>query len=505
MAPWCIHRTGSVAEQALRSRTAPYTRTTTSCILSAAINSCHRATQISTQLAHPIGVFVLLLGLLTPRLVLGHSMTGTAVATVTRLDIGVDAVIGSYEVQFGELAALATRRQIDADGDGYLSREEQEVYTDRLALAWSSAIDLRLGDRIAVHLQAGEVIPRGGATSLAIPMALIYSFRAPLEFVGHRRALMLREANDLSGIAHRTVVISTDDLLNLDDVDVGGDVKGLQVESGSAPIQVDAHIIPATSRWGASSEPVEDGGMTDARRLAQAGSESSLGRMVAVLLALLLGALHALAPGHGKTMAAAYLVGERARTRHALQLGLVVAVTHVASVALLGLGLLLAHEWLPVQGMASWMILGAGVIIFGVGSWTVVRHLTPVVHEHSHEHSHLNMPSTVTTRGLLMLGLSGGVVPCGSAFALLLMATAEVGVEQGLMLVVAFSLGLATVLGGIGVLVVNARERIENWRLTRIDGWATRVPIVSALLVCLMGVWTMVRGLMDAGILVIRW
>ena len=85
------------------------------------------------------------------------------------------------------------------------------------------------------------------------------------------------------------------------------------------------------------------------------------------------------------------------------------------------------------------------------------------------------------------------------------MATAEVGVEQGLMLVVAFSLGLATVLGGIGVLVVNARERIENWRLTRIDGWATRVPIVSALLVCLMGVWTMVRGLMDAGILVIRW
>ena len=84
------------------------------------------------------------------------------------------------------------------------------------------------------------------------------------------------------------------------------------------------------------------------------------------------------------------------------------------------------------------------------------------------------------------------------------MATAESGAEHGLLLLLAFSLGLAFVLGGVGVLVVHARPLVERWQLTTTQGWAARIPVLSAMLVSAMGAWTLMRGLVEAGVLFVR-
>ena len=482
-----------------------------------------------------LGVLVLCMAAASP--VGAHSLTGTAAATVTRVDVDVDQLSGSFEVQFGDLASLALRKQIDTDADGLLGREEERAYIEARARQWSSGIDLWIdGALIPVELKPLEAMPRGGATAMAIPMALLFQWQVPLAFEDGRRTLHLREANDIEGAGHRTVVISAADLIDLAGLDParlesGGHVKGLQIEGFDAQIDVTVDFVPAAGLWSAdSTEPVP--GKAEAISL-------GLDRRPAAwiwFLALVLGALHALAPGHGKTMAAAYLVGERGTTRHALLLGLIVAATHVMMVAILGLVLFTAQQWLPVRQVAPWLSAAAGILIIGVGSWLLIRHLSAVTHvahhehehegsalrparggppmvrtqhhvhahEHSHPHIHLHLPSTVTTRGLLLLGLSGGILPCASAFALLTMATAESGAQHGLFLLLAFSLGLALVLSGVGVLVIHARPLVERW-LTTADGWVARIPVLSALLVCAMGGWTLVRGLMEAGVLFVRW
>jgi nickel/cobalt exporter len=223
--------------------------------------------------------------------------------------------------------------------------------------------------------------------------------------------------------------------------------------------------------------------------------------LAAVGVAFVLGAAHALTPGHGKTIVAAYLVGSRGTLRHAAFLGAVVTFTHTVSVFLLGLATMFLFQYVVPEKVTQ--VLGAisGLSIVAIGGWMLRKRWRVAGHGHTHhhhhhhdhdhphehgEHTHTHMPDEVSWKGLIALGASGGLVPCESALVLLLSAIALRRVGLGLLLLVSFSVGLAVVLMGIGVLVIYAKNLLPDTATNR-HGFFRWMPVASAIVVIIVG------------------
>jgi ABC-type nickel/cobalt efflux system permease component RcnA len=210
--------------------------------------------------------------------------------------------------------------------------------------------------------------------------------------------------------------------------------------------------------------------------------------LLGTAVAFVLGAMHALSPGHGKTIVAAYLVGTRGTLRHAFLLGGIVTITHTASVFALGLTTLFLSQYVLPQKI--YPVLGAisGISIVWIGAGLFLhrlRHLKGWHHDHGHSHSHV--PEEVTMGSLIALAVSGGLVPCPSALVLLLTSIALGRVGFGLLLLVGFSVGLALVLIAIGAAVLYAKHLFPASRKiseSRIVRW---VPVLSAAVIVCVG------------------
>src|SRR5205814_4988173 len=204
--------------------------------------------------------------------------------------------------------------------------------------------------------------------------------------------------------------------------------------------------------------------------------------LTSLLVAAGLGALHALSPGHGKTVVGAYLVGARGTARHAVFLGLVVTATHTLGVYALGLLTLTASAYVVPERLFPWISAVSGLVVVAVGALLAASRLQAALalghdghphahddhhhdgHEHTHDHSHSHAPAdgAVGWRSLLALGVSGGLLPCPSALVVMLGAIAFGRIAFGLLLIVAFSAGLAAVLTSIGIALVYARDLFER-------------------------------------------
>ena len=196
--------------------------------------------------------------------------------------------------------------------------------------------------------------------------------------------------------------------------------------------------------------------------------------LIALLTAFGLGAAHALTPGHGKTIVAAYLVGSRGTLKHAAFLGAMVTFTHTIAVFALGIAVLFLFQYVVPEKVTTWLGAISGLSIVAVGCWMFYKrfrdarahahghhhhhHDHPEHHHHHNEHSHTHMPEKLSWGALAVLGASGGLVPCESALVLLLGAIALGRTGFGLILLAAFSLGLAVVLMAIGALVLYAKN-----------------------------------------------
>lgn len=233
--------------------------------------------------------------------------------------------------------------------------------------------------------------------------------------------------------------------------------------------------------------------------------------LLALAISLALGALHALTPGHGKTVVAAYLVGARGTARHAVALGGIVTATHTGSVFLLGVITLVASRYILPTRLIPALELLSGALILGLGLYLLYQRLrawrapagtqehgTAHGHDHSHDHAHehnhdhphghthhLPDQEAVTWRSLIALGVSGGLVPCPDAIAILLVAVAINRLLLGLALIVAFSLGLAVVLIAIGLAMVQGGRLFS--RVEAFNRFAPAMPVVSALVVLALG------------------
>lgn len=253
------------------------------------------------------------------------------------------------------------------------------------------------------------------------------------------------------------------------------------------------------------------------------GREITLGMiLIGMCVAFGLGAMHALSPGHGKTIVAAYLVGSRGTLKHALFLGGTVTLTHTVSVFALGLGVLFFQQYVVPDKVIPWLGAISGLSIVVIGAMLLIQRAKALGaqeaghhhhhghshthghghthdhhhhghgHAHTHVHSHGGRPHShvpegpITLASLIALGVSGGLVPCPSALVLLLSAVALGRTGLGLMLLVGFSLGLALVLMAIGAMVLYAKNLLP--RGGGLPAPALRyVPVFSAAVVMILG------------------
>ncbi len=240
--------------------------------------------------------------------------------------------------------------------------------------------------------------------------------------------------------------------------------------------------------------------------------------LLALALAVVLGGLHALTPGHGKTLVAAYLVGSRGTVGHAVTLGAVVTFTHTASVIVIGLIALFASQYIipdllvPILQIASGLLvifLGARLIRQRWGSFRddqahVYDHEYQHAHDPNHEylhdhgdghvHAHLPPAGAIKLSNLLAMGVSGGLVPCPEALGIMVIAIGLNRILLGLGLIVSFSFGLAAVLIILGILLVRSRALME--RFGGMGGrWSKALPLVSAVIVTVLGLGITLGGL----------
>ena len=221
--------------------------------------------------------------------------------------------------------------------------------------------------------------------------------------------------------------------------------------------------------------------------LSRAFSDAAAGQGVLIVLLLTAfawGALHALSPGHGKAMVAAYLVGARGTARHAVALGATVTITHTAGVFALGLVALGLSAYVLPEDLYPWLNLVSGLLVVGVGAWVLRKQVRRRRHHHHHHHHH--HPETLSWRGILAMGAAAGLIPCPSALVVLLGAIAQGEIALGMVMIVAFSLGLAMTLTVLGLTVVYAGRVLG--RLNVPGRVVTTLPAVSAVLIVGVGV-----------------
>jgi len=237
-------------------------------------------------------------------------------------------------------------------------------------------------------------------------------------------------------------------------------------------------------------------------RVADSGFAALVGRSHLSLLvilaslgaALFWGAAHALSPGHGKTIVTAYLVGRRGSVRHAGLLGLIVTITHTIGVFTLGLVTLALSQFIVPDRLYPWLNLVSGLLVVGIGAsvfYSRWRHRRAHTHGHEHHHHHHAEPDA-SFRSLLAVGVSGGLLPCPSALVVLLAAISLHRVAFGLLLIVAFSAGLALTITAIGCAAVLARGA---FRRVSLEGPLVRLlPAASALVILAAGLAMTVRA-----------
>ena len=232
--------------------------------------------------------------------------------------------------------------------------------------------------------------------------------------------------------------------------------------------------------------------------------------LLSLLVAMFWGAAHALTPGHGKAMVAAYLVGTKGTPRHAFLLGGTVTVAHTAGVFAIGIVTLGLSRFVVPERLYPWLTLVSGLLVVAVGA-AVLRqrlrgrgraghghhhdHPHEHAHDHHHEHGHdhHHHQDDLTSKGIVGVGVAAGLLPCPSALVVLLSAIALHRVGLGLALIVAFSVGLAVTVTAIGLVAVLARRAFGRLSL---NGPVVRaLPSVSAGLILAVGLLITARAL----------
>ncbi|HEX2411995.1 MAG TPA: sulfite exporter TauE/SafE family protein [Solirubrobacteraceae bacterium] len=446
-------------------------------------------------------VAILLALAVLPATASAHPLGNFSVNHLTRVSVSSDRVDVRYVLDEAEIPTFQQRGVADAE---LLRRKRDEVARGLVLSVDGRRVALRPTGAGSLKHPPGQ----GGLETTRVELPLIATVDAP-------RSVTLRDGTFPGRVGWTAIVAvpgrgtavrssaptsdPTDALRRYPDdvLDSPSELRTatLDVRPGAGTVEATGAMRPAAT----GERSAEDG-------LTAVFSDAADGKGVLLLLlvtAFAWGALHALSPGHGKAMVAAYLVGTRGTPRHAVALGATVTVTHTAGVfALGGVALLLSQYVLPEQ-LYPWLNLASGALVLLVGAavlrsrFTATRAHAHAQHHHqnhAHEHAHSHggathshaVPERFSWRGLVAMGAAAGLIPCPSALVVLLGAIAQGQIALGMLLIVAFSAGLAATLTLLGLAVVFAGRALGRLPVPR--RLALALPTVSALLIVGVGV-----------------
>jgi len=207
--------------------------------------------------------------------------------------------------------------------------------------------------------------------------------------------------------------------------------------------------------------------------------------------AFFLGSIHAVEPGHGKMIIIAYLVGTGGSIFDALLLSAVATFTHTFSILIIGIAAFFFAEFLPLSA-EHYLDAFAGALILGVGLW-----MFSTLHREESQCHHSHAEGEVKNKGLgqlVMLGISGGIVPCPASFAVLSTAVASGNTMRGIFLILIFSLGMGSVLFVTGILFIKASHLFQKFFHNK--KFERKARLVSAYLITILGIGLIMKVLL---------
>jgi nickel/cobalt transporter (NicO) family protein len=405
-----------------------------------------------------------------------HPLGNFTVNTSSGLRVGPDRLAVDYVVDLAEIPTFQTRQAVDADHDGRVGGAEADRWRDRECPRLAGGLTATVDDRAVRLAVTGSALTFPEGVGGLPTLRLECDLAAPLPVAG--RTLTYSDGNHQGRVGWREIT-AVGDRVTLDAADVPPTSPSARLtkypeDQLSSPLTQRTATLhyhpggpPAPADSPASADPPGgvDRATTAFAALVRERSGSAGFALVALLLAVALGAAHALAPGHGKTVMAAYLVGMRGTLRQAMTIGATVTLTHTAGVLLLGL-VLSTSRMIASERLYPWLGLGSGLLLAGVGVGLLVRarpghhHRHP--HDHPHDHDHGAAGRPLGWRGLVALGLAGGLVPSPSAVVVLLGGIALGRAWFGVALVLAYGAGMAATLTGVGLLLAHLRTRMDR-------------------------------------------
>lgn len=414
---------------------------------------------------------------------MAHPLGNFTVNAYSGITVRPGTVRIEYVLDLAEIPTFQERARIDVDDDGLEEAGERAAWAEHRALGIEAGLSLVVdGAPVPLVLERSAVTFLPGQAGLDV-LRLEATYRAAIPDTGTAE---FRDDNDRGRIGWREITAAGADgaAVSASSVPVVSVSDGLRTypELGR-PLDVRRATFSfgpgrQETTAGPSDAPTDRRPNGDALTALVGRPSLSLSVVLFGLLAAFgIGVLHALAPGHGKTLTAAYMTGTHGTVRQAIRAGAAVSAMHVLSVSIIAAVVLFAQRTFPADRLYPWFGLAAGLTAVVLGGGLLVARVRSRGHDHAHVHP-------LSRRGLMAVAVSGGLLPSPSALVVLVAAVTLGRVIFGLGLIAAFSLGLAASICGIGVLAVRAREAVcrRSW-----DRLARLLPIGSATVILLVG------------------
>lgn len=510
-----------------------------------------------------------------------HPLGNFSINHYAGLHISSDSISIDYVLDMAEIPAFQEIATFDANGNGQADASEAAAYHAAKCASLQPDLSVMLnGKALGLTVASSSVEFPAGAGGLPT-IRLTCAFNASISNLAEVTSLSFVDDSYRERIGWREIVVTADE------IDLQGEFASTSISERLTAYPEDLLSSPLDQReitleiGSASVLPPIATGDPAVQSATIPGSRSDAFTqlitlenltlptiMFALLIAFIWGAMHAMTPGHGKTIVGAYLVGSRGTIKHAVYLGLTTTITHTLGVFVFGLITLFAAKYIVAETLYPWMSLLSGLFVVGIGvnlfrdrfkssglklpriktnlrkptlspvfeharaagqrhaHEFVLNQSHPGTHPHEHgEHLHIHdhhqphvhrhhdhehdghnhhhgesshshtPPEQITWRSLLALGVSGGLLPCPSALVVLLGAIALNKIAFGMVLVLAFSLGLAAALTAIGMLFIYAGKLFERFPSSgKVVGF---LPVLSAAFVSLIGFGILYRAWLE--------
>jgi len=439
--------------------------------------------------------------------------------------IGID-----YVLDMAEIPAFQEINHLDVNRNHKTDSVEIVQYPAQKCAEVKSHLELLINQRFSPLILVNSSVEFPPGVGGLSTLRLSCDFQGMTQFIGANQLVEFEDKLYPQRLGWREITVTTNGIPIQGDFksnsisnrlrDYPNDLLSSPLEQSRISFQLNPSVISSQSKFpisvnlSNSSDDVLTGRSNDIfTNLITQKNQNFLTILIALAIAFFWGGLHALSPGHGKTVVGAYLVGSRSNAQHAIFLGLVMTITHTAGIFALGLLTLGTSHFILTEELYPWLSVLSGVMVTVIGLNLLIsrwrnnqvshphdhHHHSHAGHDHHHHHhNHSHVPPTnegaMKWSSLLALGISGGLLPCPSALVVLLSAISLGRIGFGLALVTAFSLGLAAVLTGIGLILVYAKDRFEHLplQLPKIK----MLPIASAFCITLIGLGITTQALL---------